>query len=176
MLALIRAGRSGAMPATVELVYGANQESPALEAAKSEGIAVVSFPDREEGFGPLLLRVLREHHIDLICLAGYLRLLPAEVLAAYPHRVLNIHPALLPKFGGKGMYGSHVHEVVLASGDAESGCTVHFVTEVYDEGAIVHQRRCPIVLGDTIETLAARVLEQEHMAYPEAVALVLAQL
>jgi phosphoribosylglycinamide formyltransferase-1 len=102
-----------------------------------------------------------------------MRLLPEEVLAAFPNRVLNIHPALLPKFGGKGMYGMHVHEAVVAARETESGCTVHFVNEHYDEGAILHQRRCPVLPDDTPETLAARVLEQEHLAYPEAIQLVL---
>ncbi|MFN3683119.1 MAG: formyltransferase family protein, partial [Fimbriimonadaceae bacterium] len=110
----------------------------------------------------------------LVCLAGYMRLLPKEVLDSFPNRVLNIHPALLPKFGGKGMYGMRVHEAVLRAGEAESGCTVHLVNERYDEGPIVVQLRCPVLPDDTPETLAARVLELEHRAYPEAVRKVLA--
>jgi folate-dependent phosphoribosylglycinamide formyltransferase PurN len=87
--------------------------------------------------------------------------------------VLNIHPSLLPKYGGKGMFGKHVHEAVLRSGETESGCTVHRVTEIYDEGEIILQRRCPVLPEDTAETLAARVLAEEHRAYPEAVRIVL---
>lgn len=121
-----------------------------------------------EDYGARLLAELGS--CDWICLAGYLRLLPSEVLARFPNRVLNIHPALLPKFGGKGMYGQRVHEAVIAAGETESGCTVHYVNEQYDEGAIILQRRCPVEAVDTAETLAARVLEQEHLAYVEALA------
>ena len=95
--------------------------------------------------------------------------LPIEVLHRYPGRVLNIHPSLLPKFGGKGMYGHHVHEAVIAAHEPESGCTVHVVTENYDEGPIVLQLRCPVESGDSPDTLAARVLELEHRAYPLAI-------
>ena len=98
-----------------------------------------------------------------------MRLLPQNILDAYPHRVLNIHPALLPKFGGQGMYGAHLHRAVLDSGDTESGCTVHLVNERYDEGPIIHQLRCPVLPDDTPETLAARVLELEHEAYVVAI-------
>ena len=111
--------------------------------------------------------------VKWICLAGYTRLLPKEVLDAYQNHVLNIHPALLPKYGGKGMYGMNVHVTVLGSGDLESGCTVHFVSEQYDEGAIILQRRVPVLPDDTPETLAHRVLEQEHIAYAEALAKVI---
>ncbi|HSI73564.1 MAG TPA: formyltransferase family protein, partial [Fimbriimonas sp.] len=90
-----------------------------------------------------------------------------------PNRVLNIHPALLPKFGGKGMYGRRVHEAVLAAGETESGCTIHLVTPVYDEGPIILQKTCPVLEGDTPETLATRVLQVEHEAYPEALAKVI---
>lgn len=113
---------------------------------------------------------------DFICLAGFMKLLPSEVLRAFPNRVLNIHPALLPKFGGKGMYGHHVHEAVLAAGEKESGCTVHLVTDQYDEGEILVQLCCPVRATDTPESLAARVLELEHRAYPEAVRLLMERL
>lgn len=172
MLALVAAGRAGSMPAEVQLVFGSNPDAPALAAAAGAGLATASLSDRDELFGQRLLTLLREHAIDLICLAGYLRLIPREVLDAYPRRVLNIHPALLPKHGGKGMYGHHVHEAVLAAGDSESGCSVHWVTEAYDEGAVILQKRCPVLPGDTADTLAARVLHLEHEAYPEAVSLV----
>ena len=175
MLALVEAGKTGNMAGEVVLVYGANPDAPALGAARDAGVDVVSFPDRTEEFGARLLSVLRAHSVDMVCLAGYLRLLPTSVLSAYPGRVLNIHPALLPRHGGKGMYGHHVHEAVLAAGDAESGCSVHLVTEVYDEGAVILQKRCPVLPGDTPVELAARVLELEHEAYPEAVSLVAAQ-
>ncbi len=172
MLALIRAGQTGGMPATVALVYGSNPAAPALTAARDSGIETLSFSDREEHFGERLLAELQIRNIDLICLGGYLRLLPHEVLRTFPDRVLNIHPALLPKYGGKGMYGHHVHEAVLAAGEQESGCSVHYVTEAYDEGALILQLKCPVLPEDTVETLSRRVLELEHQAYPQAVGIV----
>ncbi|MHB8635668.1 MAG: phosphoribosylglycinamide formyltransferase [Fimbriimonadaceae bacterium] len=175
MLSLINAGRCGRMPADVVLVYGSDPGSPALAAAREAKVEVASFSDRADDFEARLLAILRSRRVDLICLAGYLRLLPSPILAAYPNRVLNIHPALLPKFGGKGMYGHHVHEAVLAAGETESGCTVHSVNEVYDEGAVIHQLRCNVLPQDTPETLAARILELEHVAYPAAVGMVLSR-
>ena len=127
-------------------------------------------PDPLDTYGERLLGALQAAGAKWICLAGYTRLLPAQVLAAYPNRVLNVHPALLPKYGGKGMYGMRVHEAVLGSDDTESGCTVHFVNEHYDEGAIILQRTAPRLPDDTPETLAKRVLGQEHLAFPEALA------
>lgn len=102
-----------------------------------------------------------------------MRLLPSEVLERYPNRVLNIHPALLPKFGGKGMYGMHVHKAVVEAEESESGCTVHYVNERYDEGAIILQLRCEVRPTDTPEDVAARVLKLEHKAFAEALALVM---
>ncbi len=107
--------------------------------------------------------------MDLLVLAGYLKLVPAEVIARYRGRIINIHPALLPKFGGQGMYGRRVHEAVLASGAPESGATVHLVDEVYDRGAILGQARVPVLPGDDADRLAARVLEVEHRLLPAAV-------
>ncbi len=115
-----------------------------------------------------LLRLLKRHHAEGILLAGFLRLVPAEVCAAYRGRVLNIHPALLPSFGGKGMYGHHVHEAVLRSGASLSGPTIHFVDERYDEGRILAQWPVPVLPGDTPDALAARVLRVEHALYPAA--------
>jgi folate-dependent phosphoribosylglycinamide formyltransferase PurN len=115
--------------------------------------------------------VPREVQPDLICLAGYVRLLPANVVRAYRHRILNIHPALLPLFGGKGMYGLRVHEAVLQSGMKVTGCTVHFVDEQYDTGPIVLQSVMEVRDDDTPETLAARLLPVEHATYVRAIRL-----
>ena len=115
-----------------------------------------------------LLRLLQRHRAEGILLAGFLRLVPAEVCAAYRDRILNIHPALLPAFGGKGMYGHHVHEAVLRSGASLSGPTIHFVDERYDEGRILAQWPVPVLPGDTPDALAARVLRVEHALYPAA--------
>lgn len=112
-------------------------------------------------------RTLRAHRTDLVCLCGWLRLLPIE--RDFAQRVLNIHPALLPRHGGLGMYGRRVHEAVLAAGDRESGCTVHVCTDEYDRGPVVVQQRVPVLPGDTPDALAARVFAAECEAYPEAI-------
>lgn len=140
--------------------------TPAADWAAEHGFRVLCVPP-SESYGTELLGALEG--CTLVCLAGFLRLLPTQVIDAFPHAVLNIHPALLPKFGGKGMYGMHVHEAVIAAQETESGCTVHYVTERYDEGAIVLQSRCPVSPDDTPETLASRVLELEHKSYVAAI-------
>ena len=170
MAALAQAGQSGAMPGQVVLVVAPLASTPALETAADLGVPTAVLSWKADGYAEALLAALQDAEVDIICLAGYMTLLPSVVLDAFPGRVLNIHPALLPKFGGKGMYGHHVHEAVVAAGERESGCTVHLVTPVYDEGQIVVQLRCPVGPNDTPESLAARVLELEHRAYPMAVA------
>jgi phosphoribosylglycinamide formyltransferase-1 len=116
-----------------------------------------------------LLNLLSDKQIDFIVLAGYLLKIPAEVVKAYPGRIVNIHPALLPSYGGKGMYGHHVHEAVLAAGDKESGITIHLVDELYDNGSILFQARCPVYPTDTPETLAERVHALEYAHYPRVI-------
>ncbi len=111
----------------------------------------------------------RERGIDFLVLAGFLLKIPADVLQAYPNKIVNIHPALLPRFGGKGMYGKHVHEAVLASGVKESGITIHYVTEQYDAGGILFQTTCPVKADDTPDTLAARIHTLEYAHYPRIV-------
>jgi phosphoribosylglycinamide formyltransferase-1 len=129
-------------------------------------------PEPAADFDDRVDAALRAHGVELVCLCGYLRRLR---VAAWRGRALNIHPALLPDFGGAGMYGRRVHEAVLAAGRAESGCTVHWVDEQYDHGETVLQRRCPVEPGDTPETLAARVFAQELLAYPQAIAIAAAR-
>ena len=116
-----------------------------------------------------MLNLLHEHGADFIVLAGYMKRVPREVVRAFRDRMVNIHPALLPKHGGKGMYGLHVHEAVIAARERLSGATVHYVDEEYDHGRIVLQRSVPVFAEDTPETLAARVLEVEHTLYPDAI-------
>lgn len=123
-----------------------------------------------------LLSVLRKHRPDLIALAGYLRLVPADVLEAYPARVVNVHPALLPKFGGPGMYGAHVHEAVVAAGERHSGITVHLADARYDEGRILFQATCELDPADDAAAVASRVLALEHRHYPAVLTDYLAQL
>jgi len=133
-------------------------------------VAVVRTGDREPAeVGREMLELLDRHRVDLILLAGYVKLVPLQVVARFKGRMLNIHPALLPAFGGKGMYGQRVHAAVIAAGVKESGASVHFVDEEYDRGAVVAQRRVPVLDGDTPASLAARVLEIEHQLYPAAV-------
>ncbi|HSH76891.1 MAG TPA: phosphoribosylglycinamide formyltransferase [Longimicrobiales bacterium] len=156
----------------IVLLVTDRSDAGALDRARVEGVATVVVPNagRETVEAERdLLEVLDEHGIELILLAGYLKLVPRGVVARYGGRMLNIHPALLPKFGGKGMYGMRVHRAVIEAGDAESGATVHFVDEEYDRGAILAQRRVPVLDGDTPEALAARVLAVEHRLYPAAV-------
>lgn len=113
-----------------------------------------------------LLTLLQQKTIDFVVLAGFLRPVPADVVAAFSGRIVNIHPALLPKFGGKGMYGAHVHRAVIDAGETESGITIHNVNEKYDEGAILFQAKCPVRPEDTPDTLAQRIHGLEHRYYP----------
>jgi phosphoribosylglycinamide formyltransferase-1 len=114
-------------------------------------------------------RELIGQRVDLLVLAGFLRLIPAALVQAFPKRIINIHPALLPKYGGKGMYGHHVHAAVIAAGESESGITIHYVNERYDEGEHLFQVKCPVLPNDTPDTLAARVHTLEHAHYPRVV-------
>ncbi len=151
-------------PAEVVLVASDRGDAFALERAKRRGIAtaVIARPDD----GPALVALLEPHRPELVALAGYLKLVPPEVTCRWRGTIVNVHPALLPRFGGAGMYGRRVHEAVLAAGERESGATVHYVDEAYDRGAIIAQERVPVEPGDTADTLAARVLAAEHRLYP----------
>jgi phosphoribosylglycinamide formyltransferase 1 len=153
------------------LVVSPKPGTPAVLRAEALRVPVAIADPKAEGYEEALLRLLQGTRVDWVCLAGYMTLLPLGVVRAYAGRLLNIHPALLPKFGGKGMYGLHVHEAVIAAGETESGCSVHQVTERYDEGPVVYQARCPVLPGDTPETLADRILDLEREAYPEALRL-----
>jgi formyltetrahydrofolate-dependent phosphoribosylglycinamide formyltransferase len=164
--ALLRSLGPGA-PASVVLVLSNRADAPALERAAGWGIGTVALRDHADGGE--WLSALERHGVELLVLAGYVKLVPAEVVERYRGRILNVHPALLPAFGGPGMYGRRVHAAVLASGARESGATVHLVDEAYDRGAILGQARVPVLPGDDPETLAARVLEVEHRLLPAAV-------
>lgn len=118
---------------------------------------------------------LRQYETDFVVLAGFLLRVPDDMLEAYPNRIVNIHPSLLPKFGGKGMYGSKVHEAVLAAGETESGITIHYINEHYDEGTIILQAQCPVMEGDTPDALASRVHQLEYEHYPQVIEQLLAQ-
>jgi len=174
MQAIIDGCKSGAIAASVAVVFSNNSDSMALERARREGIDCYHVSavkcGSQEALDETVLRLLDEYRIDMVFLAGYMRKLGATVLRRYENRVFNIHPALLPKYGGRGMYGIHVHEAVLAAGDAVTGVTIHRVNEQYDAGDIVAQTEVPVLPGDTPEILAARVLEREHAFLVEIVA------
>jgi phosphoribosylglycinamide formyltransferase 1 len=165
---------AGKLDARVEVVVSSTSNAYALERARNAGIDahVVRRRDFEsqDEFSEAVTAVLDRYEVDLILGAGYLQryIFPPQ----YKGRVLQIHPGLLPKYGGQGMYGHHVHEAVLAAGEKESGCTVFIAEHEYDRGPTVVERRVPVLPDDTPETLAARVFEQECVAYPEAVRIV----
>jgi phosphoribosylglycinamide formyltransferase 1 len=161
----------GRLAARITRVVASRPDAYALQRARRAGVptAVVArtdHPDRD-AFSAAIFEQCRAAGAELVCLAGFLQLL--TIPADFTHKVLNIHPALLPAFGGKGMYGHHVHEAVLAYGAKVTGCTVHFADNEYDHGPVVVQRAVPVLDGDDADTLAARVYEQECEAYPEAI-------
>lgn len=160
-------------PARIALCLSNNPDPGAFEFARENGIETVRLSPRmftsEEEYEQALLDLLLNREIDMIVLAGYMKLLPRRVVQRYRNRIFNIHPALLPEFGGKGMYGANVHSAVITAGRAESGATVHVVDLEYDTGAILAQERVPVLLDDTPETLAERVLEAEHRLFPRVV-------
>ncbi|GBC84851.1 Phosphoribosylglycinamide formyltransferase [bacterium HR11] len=167
---LIQACQAGEIPARVVRVISDNPEARGLERARAYGVPTVvvparAFPDRA-AFEAALLAAVREAAPDLICLAGFMRILSPTFVQAYRHRIMNIHPALLPAFPGL-----HAQRQALEYGVKVSGCTVHFVDEGVDTGPIIVQKAVPVLEDDTEETLAARILEKEHEAYPEAVRL-----
>jgi len=173
--AIIDACEGGEIDAQVVLVVSNNSDAGALQRARTHGIPDVHLSSRQfdsrEEFDTRLLEILAEYKADLIILAGYMKLLSPAVVSAYRHRMLNIHPALLPSFGGQGMYGIRVHQAVIESGAKFSGVTVHVVDEQYDHGPIVAQRVVPVMDDDTPEILARRVLVQEHQIYKEVIQL-----
>lgn len=151
--------------AQVVLVGCDQPEAGVLQRAWDHNVPSYLFSGRELREGTVLSE-LKGQRIDLVVLAGFMRLIPAEMVRAFSGRMVNIHPSLLPKHGGKGMFGARVHEAVIAAGEVESGITIHLVTEHYDEGRILFQARCPVLPNDTAATLAERVHALEHAHYP----------
>ena len=156
--------------AKVVLVASNRADSPALIRAATASIDIAHFDAADDG--TQLLETLQRFRVDMVVLAGYLKRIPPKVVQEYSGRILNIHPALLPDFGGEGMYGARVHEAVIASGARESGVTVHVVNDEYDRGPIVAQWRVPVEPGDTADMLAARILSVEHVVYPRVIEMV----
>lgn len=139
------------------------------ERARRLGIPSYTFSAAQFREGTAIIELLQANAIDFIVLAGFLLKIQAPILQAYPNKIINIHPALLPKYGGKGMYGHHVHQAVVAAGERESGITIHYVNENYDEGAIIFQARCELTPFDTPETVAEKVHQLEYKYFPETI-------
>lgn len=162
---------AGRLDAQIALVICSNASCAGFERALSLGLTVDVIPrnvfDDVESFSDNCFEQLRAHGVELVLLAGFLSLL--KIPGDFEGRVMNIHPALLPKYGGRGMYGHRVHEAVLAAGETESGCTVHFADNEYDHGPVILQKRVPVEPGDTPDSLARRVMAAERQAYPEAI-------
>lgn len=174
MQVIAGACESGQVPGSVALVVSTTPDAPALERANALGVEGL-FLDLAVDAGAEDDRIAREFEargVDVVCLTGYMRLLSREFLSRYPQRVLNVHPSLLPCFGGKGFYGRRVHEAVLESGARFTGATIHFVDAEYDHGPILLQSVTPVMDDDTPKSLADRVLVEEHRLYPEALRLV----
>jgi len=166
---------AGKLNAQIKAVISNNSKAGALERARNHHIPAIHLSHKQfatpEEFDRKLLSVLKEHQTDMLVLAGYMKMLSPVIIREYKNRIINIHPALLPSFGGPGMYGIHVHEAVIKSRVKVTGVTVHMVDEVYDHGAIVMQKIVPVMDDDTPESLAERVLKVEHQAYSEALQL-----
>jgi phosphoribosylglycinamide formyltransferase-1 len=159
--------------AQVVVVISNNSTSGALSLAQSFGIPAIHLSQRQfpdpKAYQQIVLNALKNYNVNFIVLAGYMKKLDASIIRAFPQRIINIHPALLPKFGGEGMYGMHVHAAVIAAHEHESGATVHFVDEEYDRGAIIAQAKVPVAPSDTPESLATKVLAVEHTLLPSVI-------
>ncbi|HEX6600772.1 MAG TPA: phosphoribosylglycinamide formyltransferase [Gemmatimonadaceae bacterium] len=153
----------------IVLVAADRPDAGALDRARRAGIDTALIASRRAPQGEELASLLEKHRVDLVVLAGYLQLVPASVTRRFAGRLLNVHPALLPDFGGAGMYGARVHRAVLAAGARTSGPSVHFVDDVYDHGPVIARWPVPVRAGDDEHTLAARVLRAEHLLYPRVV-------
>ncbi len=163
---------AGRLNATIALVVSSSAGAFGVQRARRLGLPTVVLEPRDhpgKSFDEAITACLTRANVDLVCMAGFLRLW--TVPPQFTGRVMNIHPAVLPDFGGQGFYGHRVHDAVLAAGCTETGCTVHFCDNQYDQGPVILQRRVPVLPGDTPDTLAARVFEQECIAYPEAIRL-----
>ena len=170
MRAVVAACRDGRLAATPVLLISNNRDSAALQWAAGNGLSALHISAKTAGSDDAadgaIADALRAHNVDVVILAGYMRKLGPQTLAAFPRRILNAHPALLPKFGGQGMYGAHVHAAVLAAGETETGVTIHLVDDVYDHGPVLAQAPVSVMPGDTPESLAARVQQREQDLFP----------
>ena len=164
---------SGSDLARVIMIYSNRADAHVLQRASNMNIPTVVFDRADFYENDLIYNQLEKLNPDLIVLAGFLWKVPEKIVHAFPHRIVNIHPALLPKYGGKGMYGIHVHRAVIENREKESGITIHYVNENYDEGAAILQARCVININDTPESLAKKIHALEHKYYPKTIEQVL---
>lgn len=176
--AIINSISKGELNAEIVCLITNNSKAYCVERAKQNGIPYfhisnITHPEQKE-YEKAILSILNDFKVDLIILAGYMKIVPASVIKSYRNRILNIHPALLPKYGGKGMFGMNVHKAVIESGEKISGATVHLVDEIYDNGKILNQMQVEVLPNDTPESLAERVLEIEHKLYPLTIQLIAA--
>jgi phosphoribosylglycinamide formyltransferase-1 len=160
----------------IPLILSNKPDAYVLERARNLGIPTMVFNRQQFYETDLVLEALRKNHIDLIVLAGFLWLVPDNILHAFPNRIVNIHPALLPKYGGKGMYGERVHQAVIEAKEKRTGISIHFVNEHYDAGEIIFQESFDILPGDTPETIAKRVHQLEYKHFPRVIEEVLGRL
>ncbi len=179
MRAIVAACRDGRLRASPTVLISNNSDSAAITWAKQNRLPSVHISATKSGSeadaDAAIAATLAQYGADLVILAGYMRKLGPETLGTFAKRILNVHPALLPKFGGKGMYGRHVHEAILEAGESETGATIHLVDEEYDHGPVVAQARVPVLAGDTPDTLAARVQAREQELFPETLKRIIAR-
>lgn len=159
---------------SVDQVLSNKKDAFVLERANRLNVSNMSF-SRAEFYNSTKIIDLLKNTADYIILAGFLWKIPAEIIAAFPNKIINIHPALLPKYGGKGMYGMHVHEAVVANSEKESGITIHYVNENYDEGAIIFQKSFEVTASDTADDVAAKIHTLEYAHFPEVIEKVMLQ-
>ncbi len=179
--AILDSTQSGVLKgkAQVVVVISNKEDAFGLQRANKAGVPALflnpkNFPSRTEYYAAIIAE-FKKHGVSLVCLAGFLLKIEPNLIREYPKKILNIHPALLPKYGGKGMYGHFVHEAVVKAGEKESGCSVHVVDEEFDHGPVLAQKKVPLLAGDTPDALAARILKEEHILFPETIARYLGQ-
>ncbi len=154
----------------VAVVLSNNQNAGVHERVRRLGIPSFVFTREEFAEGSVILKKLAEYKVELVVLAGFMNKISEVLLNAYPNKMINIHPSLLPKYGGKSMYGMHVHEAVVAAGEKETGITIHYLNDQYDKGNVIFQTSCPVYPSDTPEEVAARVHDLEYTYYPQVIA------
>ena len=155
--------------ADVALVVSNKTDAMAVEKAQNKGVKTIVFNNESFKKNSIVLNYLKSESIDFIILAGFLMKVPNDIIHAYPNKIVNLHPSLLPKYGGKGMYGNHVHRAVIEAQESESGISIHFVNEEYDEGAIIFQAKVSVEKKDSVEVLAQKIRQLEHRFFPKIV-------